>query len=153
MLKHLACIMDGNRRWAKQHSKMAFEGHRAGLAAAKRVIDYCIEHRIPHLSLYTFSLENFNRSPEELSYLFSLIVEQISESLLREFKQKGVSVRFIGDRLLFPDVVMPACEKIERETADLKNLTLDLSFLLWGPARNCGCYASDCKSGAKRDAA
>ncbi len=132
MLKHLACIMDGNRRWAKAQGKPSFEGHRAGLTAAKRVIDYCIAHKIPYLSLYTFSLENFNRSPQELTFLFSLIVDQITDSLVKEFKEKGVSVRFVGNRSLFPEMVIPSCERIEKETEGLTNLHVNILFCYGG---------------------
>ena len=73
MMKHLACIMDGNRRWAKKRGKLSVEGHKEGVEAVKRVIRFCLNKQIQYLSLYTFSLENFKR-PEvgkELSFRFN----------------------------------------------------------------------------------
>ena len=75
MISHLALIMDGNRRWAKSRGMFPWLGHRQGAKTVEIVIKYCIEQKISYVSLYTFSLENFKRSQEEISYLFALIDE------------------------------------------------------------------------------
>ena len=62
MINHLACIMDGNRRWAQQNGMMPWYGHGQGAESVRTVIQFCIENSISYLSLYAFSLENFNRS-------------------------------------------------------------------------------------------
>jgi undecaprenyl diphosphate synthase len=80
MITHLACVMDGNRRWAKQQGFMSWQGHQAGARTVEIVIKFCLQYKIRYLSLYTFSLENFNRSLEERSYLFDMIVEQTKKS-------------------------------------------------------------------------
>lgn len=127
MIKHLACIMDGNRRWAKRNGWLSLRGHQEGLSAAQRVVDFCLEKQISYLSLYAFSIENFRRSDKEKEYLFNLMITEL-EKRLEEFIVKGVRVRFIGERELFPVKVKSLCEKLERETEHLTKLNLNLLF-------------------------
>ena len=127
MIKHLACIMDGNRRWAKSRGWMAFRGHRQGAETVQMVTDFCLAKGIEYLSLYTFSIENFKRSEEEKNYFFDLLVEE-AEKKLDLFIKKGIRIRFIGDRSLFPATVLKACEKIEQNTAHLKALQVNFLF-------------------------
>jgi undecaprenyl diphosphate synthase len=127
MLNHLACIMDGNRRWAAQQGLLSFFGHRKGLDTVKLVINFCLSQNISYLSLYTFSTENLQRSQEEQRYLFEVLAGQAA-SELEEFKQQNVRMRFIGDRTLFPKSVQPLCQKIEQETAHCT--ALEVNFLL-----------------------
>ena len=116
MIKHLACIMDGNRRWAIRKGWLKWKGHKAGLEAVKRVVSFCLENDIPYVSLYTFSLENLKRSDQEKSYLFDLIISGLDDAR-KEFIERGIKVCFIGDRSLFPAKVIPTFERIEKETA------------------------------------
>ena len=131
MVKHLACIMDGNRRWAMNQGLTAFFGHRNGWDALKRVIDFCLEKKIAHLSLYTFSTENLKRSEEEKRYLFEVLAHEVFKEF-EDFKHKNVRVSFIGDRALFPDSVRPMCETIERDTAECSALQLNFLFCYGG---------------------
>ncbi len=127
MIKHLACIMDGNRRWAKKRGWLPWLGHREGIAAARRTIEFCLEKGIPFLSLYTFSIENFKRSKKELDFLFNILIKEVRKDL-DEFIEKGVRLRFIGDRELFPKKVLFVCEEMEEKTAHLSALNLNLLF-------------------------
>jgi len=127
MIKHLACIMDGNRRWAKKRGWLPWLGHREGIAAARRTIEFCLEKGIPFLSLYTFSIENFSRPKKELDFLFAVLIDEVRKQL-DEFIEKGVRLRFIGDRALFPEKVLPVCEDMEAKTAHLNALNLNLLF-------------------------
>src|SRR5262249_51942890 len=106
MIKHLALIMDGNRRWAQTRGFAAWYGHSEGTETIGRVVKFCLEKQIPNLSLYAFSLENFNRSEQEKSQLFELVVTN-TEKRLQEFIENGIKVRFVGDRSLFPAIVVP----------------------------------------------
>lgn len=102
MITHLACIMDGNRRWAKKRLLPTWAGHKKGAEKAKEVIDFCLKKKIAYLSLYTFSLENMaGRSQEEKSYLFGDLAREI-KSFVPEFIQKGIRLCFMGDATLFP---------------------------------------------------
>jgi len=127
MITHLACIMDGNRRWAQRNGILAWLGHKQGLQVVKRVIDFCLEKKIAYLSLYTFSTENLKRSEQEKQYLFEVLAQE-AVAELDEFKHKNVRMKFIGDRTLFPKSVQPLCEKIEQETANFS--ALQVNFLL-----------------------
>lgn len=131
-IKHLACIMDGNRRWAKKHGWLPWDGHREGVRTAQRVMDFCLQESIPHLSLYTFSIENFRRPKKELYFLFNDLFKEIHEKIVAVFKKKSVRIVFIGDRSLFPDSVREACQNIEKETADGVALTVNLLFCYGG---------------------
>jgi len=131
MIKHLACIMDGNRRWAKKQGKLSIEGHREGVETAKRVVRFCLDKGIEYLSLYTYSLENLKRPEAEKIYLFELIALQ-AQWFIDISTQDGVRIRFIGDRALFPASVLTACERIERETAHGQKLTVNVLFCYGG---------------------
>jgi undecaprenyl diphosphate synthase len=127
MIKHLACIMDGNRRWARLHNKVPWYGHKEGVEAVKRVMNFCLDKKVPYLSLYTFSLENFKRSFYEKKFLFQLLVIQAEQSI-DELIARGIRVRFVGDRTLFPQSTQLVCDKVEKATAHLTTLQLNFLF-------------------------
>jgi undecaprenyl diphosphate synthase len=132
MIKHLAIIMDGNRRWAKKNGLDAYLGHLHGTEAAKRTVDFCLEKNIPYLSLWVLSTENyFKRSKTELDYLFNLLVKKIEENL-DQYKEKKVRVRFIGDKSLYPASVLTSCQKVEDQTKDLNKMQLNILFCYGG---------------------
>src|SRR6266404_3306706 len=127
-LKHLACIMDGNRRWALQQGLASWFGHKKGLDTVQRVIDFCLNKQISYLSLYAFSLENLQkRSQDEQHYLFEVLAQEASQDL-DIFKRKNVRIRFIGDWALFPANIKDLCETVESETA--AGNSLQVNFLL-----------------------
>ena len=131
MMKHLACIMDGNRRWAKKRGKLSVEGHREGVEAVKRAIRFCLDKQIQYLTLYTFSLENFKRPEVEKNYLFDLIATQAGY-VIEQSQKDNVRIQFIGDRALFPTTILSTCERIERETAHGQQLTVNFLFCYGG---------------------
>lgn len=130
MISHLALIMDGNRRWAKKRSMFAWLGHRQGAQTVEMVTQYCLDQKIPYLSLYTFSLENLNRNPEEVSYLFSLIAEAASRS--QEFIKNGVQVRFVGDLSKLPSDTRASCEELTQKTEQGTNLVCNFLMCYGG---------------------
>lgn len=130
-LKHLACIMDGNRRWAKLNGLVPWYGHRQGIEALKLAVQFCVDKQIPYLSLYTFSLENFKRSEQENNFLFDLILQE-AEGSLKEFKDQNIRLRFIGERSYFPARVAQVLENLEAETAQATGLTINLLFCYGG---------------------
>ncbi len=132
MVKHLACIMDGNRRWAKKHDAMPWEGHKEGVKAVERVIDFCLEQNIPHLSLYTFSLENFNRPKDELHFLFSVLLQQLKDRVISQMVAKKVHVSFVGDRSLFPESARRVIDEIESACSPNGALHVQLLFCYGG---------------------
>ncbi len=130
-MQHLACIMDGNRRFAKKHGWKPWIGHKKGVDAVRTAIDFCIKNKIAHLSLYTFSIENFKRDENEKGYLFSLLVEQAKKHV-DEFIAKGIQVRFIGNRTLFPQQVIKTCQEVEQQTQHGKKLQVNFLFCYGG---------------------
>jgi len=127
MIQHLACIMDGNRRWAKKRGWLPWYGHREGIQASKRVMNFCIAKKIPYLSLYTFSTENLKRSELEKDFLFTTLVHE-AHAELQMLKEQGIRIQFIGDRTLFPQSVVAMCDKVEQETALGNALCVNLLF-------------------------
>jgi len=127
VIKHLACIMDGNRRWARRKGILPWYGHREGADVVRTVIEACLNHGIEHLSLYAFSIENFKRSEQENGYLFKLIIEEAS-AVLSECVTQSIRVRFIGERSLFPSGVAETCERLERETAHCTKMHVNFLF-------------------------
>lgn len=145
-MQHLAMIMDGNRRWAKSRKLKAVTlGHRKGVDTVKTAISFCLKKGIKYLSLYVFSIENFNRPEEEKKYIFNLLVEVLKDGIADFIKQE-IRVRFLGERDLFPASVLPTIKKTEEKTKDLDKL--HLSFLFCYGAKQEVVYAA--KSLAKK---
>ncbi len=127
MIRHLAVIMDGNRRWALARGMQAMLGHHEGAKAIEHAIKFCLESGIGYLSLYAFSLENFQRTVEEKEYLFNLMAQEL-ESRLDSFIAKDIRIKFVGDRTIFPAQVMPTCRKVEQATEHCSKLVLNFLF-------------------------
>jgi undecaprenyl diphosphate synthase len=131
MMKHLACIMDGNRRWALNRGLMVSQGHQRGFESIKRVIDFCLKKQIPYLSLYIFSTENAKRPLYEQEYLFDVLAyEAVAD--LTDLKKKDVSITFAGDRNLFPRNIKILCDRVERETRECKKLQVSCLLFYGG---------------------
>lgn len=132
MIKHIAIIMDGNRRWATARGLPTFMGHRQGVETVGEVTKYCLQHNIPHLTLYAFSAENLiKRSAQEKEYLFQLIGTHLVEAS-KEMREQEVRLRFVGDRDLFPSSVHEAIMQAERDTAHNTRLMIDMLFCYGG---------------------
>ena len=95
-LKHIAIIMDGNRRWAKEHHLPSAMGHKKGVDALKNVVKAAHKYGVKYLTLYAFSTENWNRNQEEVDFLMGLLASTIKGEL-NELHQNDVKLKFIGD--------------------------------------------------------
>ena len=95
-LKHVAIIMDGNRRWAKEKGLPSAVGHKKGVDALKKVVYACDDYGIKYLTVYAFSTENWNRKPEEVDFLMNLLGTTIKNEL-NELNENGVVITFLGD--------------------------------------------------------
>ena len=131
MIKHIAFIMDGNRRWAQSKGLLKVLGHKEGLNRFELVADFCLEHEIKYLSLYAFSVENLKRTEAEKQYLFDLFINE-SQKLIGQLKDRKIKAKFIGDRSLFPVNLLSVCDKIEFETRDFDNLYVNFLFCYGG---------------------
>ncbi len=95
-LKHIAIIMDGNRRWAKEHFLPSAMGHKKGVKALKNAVKAAHNYGIKYLTVYAFSTENWNRDKKEVDFLMELLAKTIGNELL-ELHENNVKLRFIGD--------------------------------------------------------
>ena len=127
LITHLACIMDGNRRWAQLKGLQPWYGHKEGIEAALRVVDFCIERNIGHLSLFTFALQNFKRPLQEIQYLFDMLTTS-AHHFINAFVERGVQVEWIGNLKLFPQEIQEICKQSQEHTAQKKKLKLQLYF-------------------------
>lgn len=100
--QHLAFIMDGNGRWAKQHLLPRAQGHLNGAKTVQRVIDLCIEKEIPWVTLYAFSTENWGRSKMEVSALMGMLKKYLRERT-PEMMEKGVRLHAVGELYMLPE--------------------------------------------------
>ncbi|XP_019054353.1 PREDICTED: dehydrodolichyl diphosphate synthase 6-like [Nelumbo nucifera] len=117
---HIAFILDGNRRYAKKHNLKEGDGHRAGFVALLSMLKYCYELGVKYVTIYAFSIDNFNRRPDEVQYIMGLMHEKI-EGMLKEesfVRSYGVRVHFLGDLKLLHQSVRIAAEKAMRVTAN-----------------------------------
>jgi len=95
-LQHIAIIMDGNRRWAKERNLPSAVGHKKGVDALKSTVCACDDYGIKYLTVYAFSTENWNRKPEEVDFLMNLLGNTIKNEL-DELHANGVVISFLGD--------------------------------------------------------
>ena len=95
-LKHIAIIMDGNRRWAKEKNLPTAVGHKKGVDALKKTLRACDEYGVKYLTVYAFSTENWNRKKEEVDFLMNLVAVTLSNELA-EMHKENVQIHFIGD--------------------------------------------------------
>lgn len=131
--KHVAFIMDGNRRWAKSQGLPTLEGHRRGYNKLKEVADWCISRGIKEMTVFAFSTENWNRSKEEVDYLMNLLHFALTKEL-GEFNKRGIRLKIIGRREGLPGNVTKAIAEAEEGTADNKNGTLYIAINYGGRA-------------------
>ena len=133
MPRHIAVIMDGNRRWAKQQGWMAIRGHTVGARTTRDIIRACVHHEIEALTLYTFSTENWKRPRAEVSALMRLITKNLKDELPDMMRNK-IQVRHIGLRDNLPDYLLRQIDQSVSETKDNKGLVLNLALNYGGRA-------------------
>ena len=125
--RHIAIIMDGNGRWARERGLPRFMGHREGMKAVRRAVTGCLEMGVEHLTLYAFSKENWSRPPEEIAALMKLLSEYVERDK-EELAEKGVRVRVIGDRELLSAAALRSVASIEGTTERGDALVLNLAI-------------------------
>lgn len=124
--RHLAVIMDGNGRWAKQRQRPRTLGHRAGARSVRTIVEYCLKRGIPALTLFAFSSENWNRPEDEVGALMRLFL-RVLESEVDELTRQRVRLRFIGDRSRFPEAIRERMAAAEAIVLPAPSLTLTLA--------------------------
>jgi undecaprenyl diphosphate synthase len=131
--RYVAIITDGNGRWAQQRGLPVLEGHRAGADVVKARLRDAVELGVRELTVYSFSTENWNRSPEEVSGLMSMFAEKIVDET-PELHEEGVRMRFLGRREGVAPELVEQMEWAEAHTAGNARLTFFIAFNYGGRA-------------------
>lgn len=125
-LQHIAIIMDGNGRWATQRKRPRTFGHQAGVKSVRAVIETCVEQRVPHLTLFAFSSENWSRPAKEVQRLMELFMRSLKKET-PELLSKGVQQRFIGDLSKFSDSLQRKMHEVAALRPDELKMTLNIA--------------------------
>ena len=130
---HVAVIMDGNGRWAQARGKLRTEGHVEGVKALRRLVDLSIRYGVKHLTVFSFSSENWSRPPDEVKFIFGLLHRFVASDLA-SLIQNNVRVRIIGSRRELDDGLRRLIDDTERKTAHTTGLELIVAFNYGGKA-------------------
>ncbi len=125
--RHVAIIMDGNRRWARQRDLPELDGHAAGVEAIRELLRHAVRRGVPVLTLYAFSRENWARSDDEVNGLFGLL-EGAIRSETDELRRQGVRVSLLGRLDELPDATRASIGEALEATADGTRLRLNIAF-------------------------
>jgi undecaprenyl diphosphate synthase len=125
--RHVAIIMDGNRRWARARGVTDFEGHAAGVESVRGLLQHAVRRGVPMLTLYAFSRENWARSDDEVAGLFDLLGRAIAGET-DELAAQGVAVRVLGRMEELPGDTRAAIEDAVGRTADGTRLQLNVAW-------------------------
>jgi len=125
--RHVAIIMDGNRRWARQRDLPELDGHAAGVEAIRNLLRHAVRRGVPVMTLYAFSRENWARSDEEVTGLFGLL-EAAIRSETDELRAQGVRVRLLGRLDELPDATRTSIGEALEATAGGERLQLNIAF-------------------------
>jgi len=132
---HIAVILDGNRRWAKEHGLKVWEGHRHGSENFEKFLDWCLELNIPQISAYVLSTENLNRPKKEVIEILRLLKKQLDKfetekaSLLDKYE---VKVKFCGDMRKLPPDLVKVMKRIMKRTEKYSKRVLNLLIAYGG---------------------
>src|SRR5215475_212134 len=125
-VRHLGIIMDGNRRWAARRGLPVSLGHRAGVAAARKVVESLRGRNVPFVTLYAFSSDNWRRSADEVGAIFGLLDGYLGDDIDALVRQR-VRVQVIGRRDRLPERTRRLIESAERRTASGDAMLLRLA--------------------------
>lgn len=125
--KHIAIIMDGNGRWAKKRFLPRAAGHARGVKRVKEIVEHCSECGVQYLTLFAFGRDNWKRPQEEVSCLMGLLLDQLNKEFLT-LHEKGVKIRFIGDKTRLEQTIAAKVHAIEQLTANNQALKLNIAL-------------------------
>ncbi len=126
-LKHIAIIMDGNRRWAKKRNLPSAFGHKKGVDALKAAMRACDDFGVKYLTVYAFSTENWNRKPEEVSFLMDLLAQTLKNEL-KEMNENNVVISFIGDTTKLSPKLQEILQNSVDTTKNNTGVNLQIAF-------------------------
>lgn len=133
MPEHIGIILDGNRRFAKQLLMKPWKGHEWGAKKVAKLSDWCREMGIRQLTLYSFSMQNFNRPKEEFDYLMKLFVEFFEDrEYVSKIHENHIRIRFLGRIHLFPAQVYQSMLKLMEDTKDYDDYIINFAMAYGG---------------------
>jgi undecaprenyl diphosphate synthase len=147
--RHVAVVMDGNGRWANAKGLSRIAGHKKGVESVKLLIKGCLKHKIPHLSIFAFSSENWSRPQEEVSALMELLVNAF-ETQTEKLNEHGVRLRLIGDLSRFDPKIQELAKRSMQATEKNENLVLNVAINYggrWDVLNACQTLAEKVKKG------
>jgi undecaprenyl diphosphate synthase len=124
--RHIAVIMDGNGRWAKQRFMPRVAGHQRGVEALREVVKVCRDLGVEYLTVFAFSSENWRRPADEVSFLMTLFLKMLEREVAR-LNENDIRLQIIGDRSRFDDKLLQAMQAAELLTASNSALTLTIA--------------------------
>ncbi|MGA7678206.1 MAG: polyprenyl diphosphate synthase [Dehalococcoidia bacterium] len=125
--QHVAIIMDGNGRWAKERGLPRLAGHRQGVNTAQKVVEIFMEYEIPYLTLYGFSTENWNRPKREIDGIFKILEDRLDEGI-KFAQENGIRIRHLGKPDGLPFRLQERVKRAIELTRNNKRVTLSLAF-------------------------
>lgn len=131
--RHIAIIMDGNGRWAKQRNLPRASGHKAGVESVRQVVKCCVEKKIEVLTLFAFSSENWRRPPQEVHYLMQLFITALQREA-KKLSEQHIQLRIIGDRSRLDEKLQKQIARVEKLTAANTGLKLVIAVNYGGQA-------------------
>lgn len=131
--QHIAIIMDGNRRWARERGKEASEGHKAGAETLENIAKYCNEIGVKYLTVYAFSTENWKRSREEVSALMILLKNYLKK-FSKNANKENIKIKILGDIEILEDGLKKSIKEAVERTKNSTGLTLNIAFNYGGRA-------------------
>ena len=126
-INHVAIIMDGNGRWGLNHNGSRNSGHRAGLATVEKILKESIRNKIKHLTLYTFSTDNWKRPKKEVDFLFNLLENFLSKKI-GKLVNNGIKLKIIGDKKLFSQKLRNILKKSELKTSYNQKIQVNVAL-------------------------
>ncbi|MBQ3136958.1 MAG: di-trans,poly-cis-decaprenylcistransferase [Clostridia bacterium] len=127
--EHIAIIMDGNGRWAKNRGLKRTEGHKVGAKVFEEICEYCAEIGIKHVTFYAFSTENWKRSKLEVTAIMNLFrgyLDRMQERVL-ENEEAGYRIRFLGAREGMPKDIVSRMDDVEKRSADKTRININIA--------------------------
>ncbi|MDO4673962.1 polyprenyl diphosphate synthase [Campylobacter sp.] len=126
-LRHLAVVMDGNRRWARARGFLTKLGYSQGVKTMRKLMEACVEEKISQLSLFAFSTENWARPKDEVDFIFELLHRCLDDAL-KQFEKNGVRLRAIGDLSRLDAPLREKIKRVEEATAHCDLLCVNLAI-------------------------
>lgn len=133
-LKHVAFIMDGNRRWARQKGLPTFIGHEKGYRRIETVVDHAIKRNISHITFWAFSTENWHREKKEVEFLMKIFRGLFKSRFVKKLLKNGVKLQTLGVLDPFPKDIIENIEKLKEDSRDNTAITVNIALNYGGRA-------------------